>query len=63
MVIMHEKVWHPHTWRHDGPWTFLVVIDRKCFKDLDPYRSCCVVSLDGALDEPFLPDGMLMEFF
>ena len=21
MVIMHEKVFHPHKWRHDDPWT------------------------------------------
>ena len=21
MVIMHEKVWHPHTWWYDGSWT------------------------------------------
>ena len=21
MVIMHEKVWHPHTQWYDGPWT------------------------------------------
>ena len=21
MVIIHEKVWHPHKWWHDDPWT------------------------------------------
>ena len=21
MVILHEKIWHPHKWWHDDPWT------------------------------------------